>query len=483
MDGRRRRITYAPLNDIQDNRDVSPSRPSTIMRLAMSDDLDYEDDAPDHTVMTIQSRPPRTSPIRYPSLPAVPEASEEGSERSSISRQSTGDTITGYDTRQEAYRGLPAPQLPTISSGEPFDWGGLHPAPEDDPFADSHLPVYHHPAPHAAAAYQAPAIVTHNNTSQSSLTDQYYMPDRTSWNLPSRPMSAYSAVTSNMTGYSYQQPPEQSQASMYPDNSNIDHFQHDTEAYASGAFSRASYRPPRSRSPTPAFEDEDYQITPDGSVQYTGYSPSPQRRQAPATNENVSPSRPRPFSQVSTSTNESDASQRRPFSQVSTNSTSTESGFRHSKTFLRAMSEPADPEKVSLANSGSTTFTEPETPLQTRHFGPAPIGRVLRRHKTKKRVQLTNGNLVLDLSVPPKLVLPRKGEPETMKTRYTAVTCDPDEFEKKGFFLRQNETKRTTELFIVITMYNVSMHHAYTRHGRALMTMFCRRMRSFSVAR
>ncbi|RPD57628.1 glycosyltransferase family 2 protein [Lentinus tigrinus ALCF2SS1-7] len=118
------------------------------------------------------------------------------------------------------------------------------------------------------------------------------------------------------------------------------------------------------------------------------------------------------------------------------------------------MSEPADPEKVSLANSGSTTFTEPDTPLPTRHFGPAPPGRVLRRHKTKKRVQLTNGNLVLDLSVPPKLVLPRKGEPETMKTRYTAVTCDPDDFEKKGFFLRQNEMKRTTELFIVITMYN-----------------------------
>ena len=211
-----------------------------------------------------------------------------------------------------------------------------------------------------------------------------------------------------------------------------------------------------------------------GSVLYNGFTPSPQRRQV-LTNENDSPSQVRPYSQVSTSTNESDSFQRRPFSQissssnendsfqrrpfsqVSTNSTTTESGFRHSKTFLRAMSEPADPEKVSIANSGSTTFTEPDTPLPTRHFGPAPVGRVLRRHKTKKRVQLTNGNLVLDLSVPPKLVLPRKGEPETMKTRYTAVTCDPDEFEKKGFFLRQNEMQRTTELFIVITMYNVGV--------------------------
>ncbi|KAF9556711.1 glycosyltransferase family 2 protein, partial [Agrocybe pediades] len=91
---------------------------------------------------------------------------------------------------------------------------------------------------------------------------------------------------------------------------------------------------------------------------------------------------------------------------------------------------------------------------ETRHYGRAPTGRVLRRHKTKRRVQLRNGNLVVDLDVPPKLVLPRRGEPETMKTRYTAVTCDPDDFEKSGFFLRQNEMGRRTELFIVITMYN-----------------------------
>ncbi|KAF9241557.1 glycosyltransferase family 2 protein [Melanogaster broomeanus] len=85
--------------------------------------------------------------------------------------------------------------------------------------------------------------------------------------------------------------------------------------------------------------------------------------------------------------------------------------------------------------------TEPETPLETRHFGPAPTG----PHKR---------NLVVDLSVPPKLVLPYRGEPEMTKSRYTAVTCDPDDFEKEKFFLRQNESGRTTELFIVITMYN-----------------------------
>ncbi|KAJ3733608.1 glycosyltransferase family 2 protein [Lentinula guzmanii] len=71
-----------------------------------------------------------------------------------------------------------------------------------------------------------------------------------------------------------------------------------------------------------------------------------------------------------------------------------------------------------------------------------------------KRVQLTRGNLVLELPVPPNLVLPRMGEPEMMKMRYTAVTCDPDDFAKQGFSLRQVEMRRTTELFIVITMYN-----------------------------
>jgi chitin synthase len=116
----------------------------------------------------------------------------------------------------------------------------------------------------------------------------------------------------------------------------------------------------------------------------------------------------------------------------------------------------ADPRRVVFPNLPSAVSDVPGTPVETRHFGPAPIGRVARRNKTTKRVPLTNGNLVLDLPVPPKLVLPRAGHPEVMKTRYTAVTCDPDDFEKNGHFLRQNQMSRRTELFICITMYNVS---------------------------
>ncbi|TFK26540.1 chitin synthase [Coprinopsis marcescibilis] len=190
----------------------------------------------------------------------------------------------------------------------------------------------------------------------------------------------------------------------------IDHFRHDTEAYASGLNSGINYRPPRSRSPTPAVDDEDYYIVNDESVHYTGAGDIEKMMY-----------------------NQSD-----PYL----------GGYSGSSDTHHIVYDP-EPETPK-----SSMYSLPETPLETRHFGPAPTGRILRRHKSKKRVQLTNGNLVVDLKVPPKLVLPRKGEPETMHTRYTAVTCDPDEFEKKGFFLRQNETGRRTELFIVITMYN-----------------------------
>ncbi|KAJ7925246.1 glycosyltransferase family 2 protein [Mycena leptocephala] len=185
---------------------------------------------------------------------------------------------------------------------------------------------------------------------------------------------------------------------------HIDHFQYDAEAYASGNYTRVSYRPPRSRSPTPAVDDEDYQIVDDESVHYTGY---------PSTHDPE------------------------------------KGGFDYaSGQYGTYGSTP------SYDSQAFSTLSGEETPLETRHFGPAPTGRVLRRNKSKKRVRLTNGNLVVELEVPPKLVLPRRGEPETTKTRYTAVTCDPDEFEQKGFCLRQNLMGRRTELFIVITMFN-----------------------------
>lgn len=200
-------------------------------------------------------------------------------------------------------------------------------------------------------------------------------------------------------------------------NTSVDHFEYDTEAYASGTNLRTNYLSPRSRSPTPFGDDEDYKLDANNVVHYTGYS-------KPHNNyHNSEKVGPYDF------TDEYDISQ---YADV--------------------------PSEETFADGGEKTpsITESEAPIETRHFGPAPIGRMRRRLK-KKRVQLTNGNLVVDLSVPPKLVLPYRGEPEMTKTRYTAVTCDPDDFEKDKFFLRQIESGRTTELFIVITMYNVSL--------------------------
>ncbi|KAG8735989.1 hypothetical protein FRC10_009939 [Ceratobasidium sp. 414] len=99
-------------------------------------------------------------------------------------------------------------------------------------------------------------------------------------------------------------------------------------------------------------------------------------------------------------------------------------------------------------------YDEMAHPSDTQHFGPAPEGRMKRRDKTKKRVPLTAGNLVVTLDIPERLVLPKRGSEEMTSTRYTAVTCDPDDFEANHFSLRQNLYGRTTELFIAITMYN-----------------------------
>lgn len=40
--------------------------------------------------------------------------------------------------------------------------------------------------------------------------------------------------------------------------------------------------------------------------------------------------------------------------------------------------------------------------------------------------------------------------------RYTAATCDPKDFASQGYTLRQQLLERHTELFIVLTMYNVT---------------------------
>ncbi|KAI0738834.1 glycosyltransferase family 2 protein [Daedaleopsis nitida] len=84
--------------------------------------------------------------------------------------------------------------------------------------------------------------------------------------------------------------------------------------------------------------------------------------------------------------------------------------------------------------------------------------RVPRRYKTIKKVELFHGNFVLDSAVPSKLLnmCPQRNEREFTHMRYSAATCDPNEFKESGFTLRQvhYDPPRKTELFIVMTMYN-----------------------------
>ncbi|KAI7046702.1 Chitin synthase, partial [Hortaea werneckii] len=78
--------------------------------------------------------------------------------------------------------------------------------------------------------------------------------------------------------------------------------------------------------------------------------------------------------------------------------------------------------------------------------------------------------------------LPRRDDVEFTHMRYTAVTCDPDDFVDKGYKLRQNigSTSRETELLICITMYNENeVDFTRTMHGvMRNIAHFCSRAKS-----
>lgn len=139
-----------------------------------------------------------------------------------------------------------------------------------------------------------------------------------------------------------------------------------------------------------------------------------------------------------------------------------------------------------------STFTEEMNSKEEDedHYGPAPTGRQERRRgarqaqMAKKEVRLINGELILECKIPTILYsfLPRRDEIEFTHMRYTAVTCDPDDFVLKGYKLRQNigSTARETELFICITMYNENeIDFTRTMHGvMRNISHFCSRAKS-----
>ena len=304
-----------------------------------------------------------------------------------------------------------------------------------------------------------------------------------------RPNSAWtdasSSIATQSTGATYLEPT--SNTSVTP-KKPIDHFKHDTEAYASGTY-RSPSQVHRSRSPTPAPDEEDYQITSNGAVQYTGYTSST------AYTEDTDYADEKHYG-YTMSYDAEKAALSRDIAVVGTlpyyGAYRPSAADAYSEKTASTLTTSADEESMYTTSRFSQVsgYSEPQSPFTTRHFGPAPTGRMQRRLGHKRRVPLVNGHLTVDLDVPDRLknVIPLtsagKGTEETSKLRYTAVMGDPDDF-PKSYWLRQNQYQRTTEMFIVITMYNVSRwcsRLCMAAHVSIPYSGICRKMRNSFVA-
>lgn len=115
-----------------------------------------------------------------------------------------------------------------------------------------------------------------------------------------------------------------------------------------------------------------------------------------------------------------------------------------------------DPGRRLRSDSANTLVEEGDITKEGMQDSKTRPHHQLRRYKTK-RIPLVKGNLVLDCPIPDKLLeaVPRKDSEEFTHMRYTAATCDPDDFQTSGYTLRPRIYGRQTELFIVVTMYNV----------------------------
>ena len=115
---------------------------------------------------------------------------------------------------------------------------------------------------------------------------------------------------------------------------------------------------------------------------------------------------------------------------------------------------PAPSTMPGALDDVTETDDDPDSNIR---YGQIP-SRMPRRYKTMKRVELFHGNLVFDSPVPQKLLqrCTFRNDREYTHMRYSAATCDPNEFMNEGFTLRQvlYDPPRRTELFIVMTMYN-----------------------------
>jgi hypothetical protein len=118
---------------------------------------------------------------------------------------------------------------------------------------------------------------------------------------------------------------------------------------------------------------------------------------------------------------------------------------------------PYQPGLRSIAPSPMTMRGSPSVPgaYPPQHGTPYINRKPVARSNTKK-VALFQGNLVLDCPVPTRLMeASARKDKEFSMMRYSAVTCDPNDFATNNYTLRPQLMGRETELFIVMTMYNV----------------------------
>ncbi|KAJ2719632.1 hypothetical protein GGI07_005098 [Coemansia sp. Benny D115] len=129
-----------------------------------------------------------------------------------------------------------------------------------------------------------------------------------------------------------------------------------------------------------------------------------------------------------------------------------------------------DDGSVSVRKEGAVVTIDPRimpetdpmiADLYNDEHAPPPGARNFKRFQSQRRrkfkeIELTAGNLVIDSAVPRALLNQCKftENKEFTYMRYTAVTCDPNDFANERYGLRPTAMGRQTELFIVLTMYN-----------------------------
>ena len=123
------------------------------------------------------------------------------------------------------------------------------------------------------------------------------------------------------------------------------------------------------------------------------------------------------------------------------------------------MSQVSIPPMPNMPYQGPGGDYPPPQRLGVQHTGSSAGYSVAREKLMKRRsvrqVPLREGNLVVDMDVPSHIVPKSMDNSEEMtKLRYTAATCDPDDFMRQKYTLRPYLMGRRTELFIVMTMYN-----------------------------